>query len=282
MSQDAPASTLPAETCYHGVKAENGELLHRYGSHVHLIHDPLALTWLARLSHAGSQQPEVNRLITHLYRGLVREVINREFPKKSVRSETRMSQHTPHGYYTGDVIDPQTEVTSVDIARAGILPSMVCFESLCEILDPTRVRQDHILMNRVVDEQAHVTGAGMYGRKIAGPVAGRYLLVPDPMGATGGSLTAAIRFYLNELDGAPRHIFALNLMVTPEFIRRLTDEFPGMVSIYAYRIDRGLSPPEVLADMPGAQWALERGLTDHQYIVPGAGGMGEIMNNALS
>ncbi len=270
------------ETCYLAGETNGGELVHRYGPQVHLIHDPLALTWLSRVCHPACVQPEVNRLISMLYRGLVREVINREFPRRVVRSETRMRDHTPHGYYEGQIIDPSTEVTTVDIARAGILPSMVCFEALCEVLDPTRVRQDHILMNRLVDDRAQVTGAGMYGRKIAGPVAGRVLLFPDPMGATGGSLAAAMKFYLEELDGKPKRIFALNLMVTPEYVKRLTEEFPGIVSIYAYRLDRGLSDPDVLADVPGAQWAREKGLNDQQYIVPGAGGMGEVMNNALS
>lgn len=270
------------ETAYQQLANATGELRHHYGSHVHLIADPLALTRLARLCHPSCVQPEINRVVSQLYRSLVRELINREFPKRNVRSETRMRQYTEQGYYVGQIIDPATEVTTVDIARAGILPSMVCFEALCEILDPTKVRQDHILMNRTTNDQSQVTGAGMHGRKIAGPVKDRYLLFPDPMGATGGSLTEAIRFYLNDLDGAPKHIFAMNLIVTPEFIRRLTDEFPGQVSIYAHRLDRGMSPPDVLADALGAQWAREKGLNELQYIVPGAGGMGEIMNNALS
>ncbi len=259
-----------------------GEMQHCYGPRVHLLRDPLALTWLARLCHPQCVQPEVNRLISLLYRGLMREVINRELPRRVVRSDTRMREHTPLGVYEGQIIDPSTEVTTVDIARAGILPSMVCFEALCEVLDPTRVRQDHILMNRLVNDAAQVTGAGMFGRKIAGPVAGRTVLFPDPMGATGGSLTEAINFYLTELDGPPQHIFAINLMITPEYIRKLMTSLPENVHIYAYRLDRGLSPADVLADVPGAQWDRERGLTEHQYIVPGAGGMGEIMNNALT
>lgn len=271
-----------AETCYAELKTRGGELLHEYGDHVHLSADALALTWLARLSHPACVQPEVNTIVRLLYRGLVRAVINNEFPRKQVRSETRMSAHTDLGWYTGTVIDPDVGVTTVDIARAGILPSMVCFEALCEVLTAGLVRQDHILMNRITDAEAHVTGAGMYGRKIAGPTDGRFLLFPDPMGATGGSLTKAIQFYLDEMAGEPRHCFALNLIVTPEFIRQLTDAFPGKVSIYAYRLDRGLSPQEVLDDVPGRQWDRERGLNDMQYIVPGAGGMGEVMNNALS
>ncbi len=271
-----------AETAYLGFASRDGELQHRYGDHVHLIHDPLALTWLARLSHPACVQPEVNRLVALLYRGLVRETMNRQFPRRVVRTETRMRTYTERGYYEGQILDPETEVTTVDIARAGILPSMVCFEAFCEVLDPTRVRQDHILMNRTTNDQMQVTGAGIHGRKIAGPVKDRILVFPDPMGATGGSLAEAIRFYLEELDGPPAHIYALNLIVTPEFIKRLTTEFPGIVSIYAYRLDRGLSPDSVLQALPGEHWDLEKGLTDHQYIVPGAGGMGEIMNNALS
>jgi hypothetical protein len=37
----------------------------------------------------------------------------------------------------------------------------------------------------------------------------------------------------------------------------------------------------VLATVPGERWADERGLTDHHYIVPGGGGLGEIMNNSF-
>jgi hypothetical protein len=48
----------------------------------------------------------------------------------------------------------------------------------------------------------------------------------------------------------------------------------------ALRLDRGLSPSNVLNTAPGTHWDEERGLDDSQYIVPGAGGVGEILNNA--
>lgn len=281
-SSNSAAATHHPDRAYVDGEVRDGELVHDYGPHVHLIADPLALTWLSRLGHPDCQQPEVNRIVALLYRGLVREVVNRRFPRATRSIDTRMKGLTPAGVWTGSIIDPDVEVTSVDIARAGILPSMVCFESLCEILTPGKVRQDHILMNRTTDDRDKVTGAATAGRKIAGPIAGRFVLFPDPMGATGGSLSEAIHFYREQLDGEPRHCFALNLIVTPEFVRRLTDEFPGQVDIFAYRLDRGLSPPDVLAKRPGADWARERGLNEIQYIVPGAGGMGEVMNNALS
>jgi uracil phosphoribosyltransferase len=52
------------------------------------------------------------------------------------------------------------------------------------------------------------------------------------------------------------------------------------VIVYAARVDRGLSAPDVLDTVPGTRWEEERGLDDRQYIVPGGGGLGELMNNA--
>jgi uracil phosphoribosyltransferase len=36
----------------------------------------------------------------------------------------------------------------------------------------------------------------------------------------------------------------------------------------------------VLSTVPGTFWDEERGLDERHYIVPGAGGVGEILNNA--
>ena len=81
------------------------------------------------------------------------------------------------------------------------------------------------------------------------------------------------------MPGKVRKIVNIHLIVTPEYLMKMTTEHPD-VSIYAIRLDRGLSSPDVLATVPGTRWADERGLTEHQYIVPGGGGFGEIMNNA--
>ena len=51
--------------------------------------------------------------------------------------------------------------------------------------------------------------------------------------------------------------------------------------VYALRLDRGLSDDDVLQTVPGTYWDRERGLTDHQYIVPGGGGLGEVLNNSF-
>jgi uracil phosphoribosyltransferase len=99
------------------------------------------------------------------------------------------------------------------------------------------------------------------------------------MGATGSSLSTALSMYKNKVPGTMRKVIAVNLIITPEYVRRLTSDHPDAI-IFALRLDRGMSPPEVLSSMPGTFPDLERGLDDKQYIVPGAGGMGEVMNNA--
>ena len=73
---------------------------------------------------------------------------------------------------------------------------------------------------------------------------------------------------------------AVHLIVTPEYLRHVRTKHPDVV-VYAMRLDRGLSPVDVLASVPGERWEEEKGLTDHHYIVPGGGGLGEIMNNSF-
>ena len=72
----------------------------------------------------------------------------------------------------------------------------------------------------------------------------------------------------------------MHLIVTPEYIKRIKKDHPD-VKIFALRLDRGLSEDSVLASIPGHLWDKERGLTDNHYIVPGAGGVGEILNNSF-
>jgi hypothetical protein len=47
------------------------------------------------------------------------------------------------------------------------------------------------------------------------------------------------------------------------------------------RLDRGLSSKKVLASKLGSKPKGEIGLNEHGYIVPGAGGVGELMHNSF-
>jgi uracil phosphoribosyltransferase len=155
----------------------------------------------------------------------------------------------------------------------------VCFDFLNKTLTPRLVRQDHVVMSRLTDAQGKVTGSHFGDSKIGGDVDGAFVLFPDPMGATGGSLSEAIRHYKTLVQGSAKKFITVNLIVTPEYLRRMTSDHPDVV-VYALRLDRGASSPEVLSCKPGTRWSEESGLTDKQYIVPGGGGFGEIMNNA--
>ena len=269
-----------SDIAYQQVAFRINELNHEYGSQVHITCDPYALTRLARLCSPETIQPEVGRLVRELYVDLIRTVVNNEFPRKVSRIASRMIQYTNRGYYEGVIVDPDTEVTTVDIARAGMIPSQTCFDALCGLLSPGHVRQDHLIMSRITGDGDRVTGAGIGGIKLAGPIDGRIVIFPDPMGATGSSLSTAIQFYKDNVQGTPKSIIAMNLIITPEFIARITADHPE-VSIYAFRLDRGLSTDDILKTIPGTRPGEERGLTDTQYIVPGGGGFGEILNNAL-
>ena len=273
--KEAPTSDVQFES----VKYRPSEIEHRYGRDVHILADPLALTMLARLCAKGTVQPEVNRLVGELYRMLVHEVVAAEFPRQSIAQPTRMIDATPRGVWRGETIAATTPAVVVAVARAGLLPSQSTFDFLNQVLQPEGVRQDHLALARTVDEKGGVTGAGLYASKIGGPVDGAVLLIPDPMGATGSTISKVVEQYSPELYGRPHKTIAVHLIITPEYLRHVTRQHPGVV-VYALRLDRGLSPADVLTTVPGTRWDEERGLTDHHYIVPGAGGLGEVMNNS--
>ncbi|NQZ19702.1 MAG: uracil phosphoribosyltransferase, partial [Bdellovibrionales bacterium] len=69
-------------------------------------------------------------------------------------------------------------------------------------------------------------------------------------------------------------------IVTPEFIKKVIETHPD-VHIYAVRVDRGFSSEEALKATPGQLWDREKGLNENDYIVPGAGGVGELINNSF-
>jgi uracil phosphoribosyltransferase len=256
------------------------EIEHRYGPNVHLLDDPVALAWLARMGSREVTQPELGRLVRRLYEHLALVVLAAELPRARIDVPTRMVSSTrPEAVYRGVAVDRRTKVVTVGIARAGTVPSQITYETLNELVEPEGVRQDHLFMSRVTDAQGRVTGTAWHDAKIGTQVQGRLVLFPDPMGATGGSMSMAIEHYKTKLDGRPAAVIAMNLIVTPEYVARITRDHPD-ARVWAFRVVRALSPPDVLATVPRTHPERERGLDDHQYIVPGAGGLGELLNNA--
>lgn len=256
------------------------EIEHRYPRNVHILSNPFLLTHLARLCSPETHQPAINQLIETIYRGLIDIVLNAEFPRSQVSTVTRMAEsHPKEGVVQGELLDNRQAAVTVNLARAGTLPSHVCYDALNHALDPRKIRQDHISINRATDNNDKVVGCNVSGHKIGGGVKDAIVLFPDPMGATGGTLVSALDIYKKQVEGPARKYIAVHLIVTPEYLMRVTKAYPELV-IYALRLDRGLSPTEVLGTVPGTHWERERGLNDKQYIVPGGGGFGEILNNS--
>ena len=267
------------EKLYESIDYRAWELSHEYGPRVHIFPEPYLLTQLAVLCSPDTVQPQVNDIIENCYRSLFVRVFNREFPRLLRTVDTRMVESTDRGRYHGIAIDPTTPAVTVNIARAGTYPSHIGFHMMNQFLDPTVIRQDHLVVDRITDPEGHVIGAKILGSKVGGSVKGKILLVPDPMAATGSSLLQALRFYHRQVEGPPAKIVPIHLIVTPEYLRAILAEFPE-VEVYAIRLDRGMSAPEILDTVPGSRWPEERGLDDQQYIVPGGGGFGEILNNS--
>lgn len=272
--------TIPVDSQFRSLPMPARGVEHRYGERVFLHSFPYPISLLTRLSSPATVQPLFNGILKDLYRFLLAQVVAFELPRVQVTQPTRMQVHNPEGVLRTEIVDPAQQVVIVDVARAGILPSALFFEGICTLLDPASVRQDHIFMNRRTNEKGEVVGVDMSGSKIGGPVGGQVVIIPDPMGATGSSMVRTMQLYREKCSGAPLRFVAVNLIVTPKYIKRLVTEAPD-VHVHALRLDRGLSSQAVLDRVPGELWDQERGLNAEDYIVPGAGGVGELINNAL-
>lgn len=270
---------------YLGTKFHLSEIEHGYGKNIHILSDPTLFSYLAALCSVETKQPLINTYVENIYRGLINTVVNNEFPRKPTRVVTRMAaKHPQEGSFTADLLDRDQSAVCVNLARAGTLPSHTCYSALNYLLDPEVVRQDHIMISRQTNEQHQVTGAMPAGCKIGGAVSDSIVLIPDPMGATGSTVIQALDLYKSAFGGSikpgrAKKFIAMHLIVTPEYLKNIQKHHSDLI-VYALRLDRGLSPADVLTSRPGEKWGLEKGLNSEQYIVPGGGGFGEILNNA--
>lgn len=252
---------------------------HHYGPNVHFSDSVWMQSLLVRIGSPDTQVREIPELIRAAYRLQLSEILAAEFPVIQTQRATRMAASDPRGVYHGPILCPGTRLVIASIIRAGILPAQTCYEEACRVLPAKNVRLDFLNMSRTVDDSGQVTGVRFDGSKIGGPIDDAVVLIPDPMGATGGTVQRTIEVYRESAGGRPKAFVAGHLMVTPEYVQRLGESHPDL-RIYAGRFDRGLSPEEILDTPPGTHKDLERGLTDTQYIVPGAGGVGELLTNS--
>jgi uracil phosphoribosyltransferase len=160
---------------------------HHYGSNFHLVGDTFLQTLLTELCQQQTMQPQINRLVQLLYNGLIVHAANSLFPQKNSNVQTRMKASLE-----SNILNPETKAVSVNLARAGTYPSHICYEYLHWFLKSENIRQDHIFAARKTDDADKVTGTNLSSFKIGGSVENSYVLFPDPMGATGGTIISAI------------------------------------------------------------------------------------------
>ncbi len=253
---------------------------HRYPPQVKILNDSYLSHLTTRLSGSDCAQPTFNQLIQKVYQQLFVHVLNAEFPKQQKTFATRMTDLHKDVVLHAEVFDRDQKAVTVDVARAGMLPSQLFFDELNQVLEPHNIRQDHIFASRITNDRGEVTHTEMYESKIGGPVDDAIVIIPDPMGATGNSLCEVIKHYKEKVPGRAAKFIAVHMMITPEYIKNVTETHPD-VQIYTARLDRGFSSKKALQAAPGTHWSEEKGLNDNQYIVPGAGGVGELINNSF-
>lgn len=270
---------MQGDSQYSNLNFKLPEIEHKYGENVHILANPYLQTLLAKLGRPETEQPLLNNYVQTLYRHLFSAAVNICFPTENVSWETRMKEFNPEGVFEGDVVSPKSKAVVVNLARAGTYPSHLCYDELNYLIEPKNIRQDHFYLNRKVDDEGKVVGVDVSGSKIGGGQDGAVVFYPDPMGATGGSLSHCVTHYKENVPGKAHKYVALHIIVTPEYIQRMSKDHPD-VKIISIRLDRGLSDTETLKTIPGTNPEKEKGLNDNQYIVPGAGGVGEILNNS--
>jgi uracil phosphoribosyltransferase len=146
---------------------------------------------------------------------------------------------TPLGPADGKVV--KTDVVVVPVLRAGL----GMLDAVLELLPAARV--GHIGLQR--DEATAI--ASKYYTKLPSDLVASYVLMIDPMLATGGSAVAAID--LIKAAGA-RTIRMICIVAAPEGVALVERHHPDVL-VYTPVVDRELNP--------------------HKFIVPGLGDFGD-------
>jgi uracil phosphoribosyltransferase len=256
------------------------QIEHAYPEQIKILDNPYLTHLCGLLSTQDCQQPQFNQLIKRVFQQLFIHVMNNEWPRQPITLKTRMTDLHSEVRLKTQLLDQKQRGVCVDVARAGMLPTQIFFDELNQLIHPDGNRQDHVFASRATNDQGEVTHTELSSSKIGGDIEDAIVMIPDPMGATGSSLCEVIDFYKTQVQGTAQKYVAIHMIITPEYIRKITETHPDVV-VYAARLDRGFSSPEALAEIPGRLWDQEKGLNENQYIVPGAGGVGELINNSF-
>jgi uracil phosphoribosyltransferase len=199
---------------------------------VHLIDHPLAHDALVTLRNAQTSPEHFRRATTRISLLLAAEAL------RSVPTAATIV-HTPLGPADGRLVGANIVVVPVLRAGLGML------EAVLELAPSARV--GHIGLQR--DEMTAI--AAQYYTKLPGRLDDAFVLMVDPMLATGGSAVAALDLLR---EAGARSMRLLCIVAAPEGIALVEREHPE-VTIYTPAVDRGLN--------------------QRKYIVPGLGDFGD-------
>ena len=197
-----------------------------------MVEHPVVHDALATLRDV-STSPEVFRRMAIRISLLLAAEATRDVPSHAVSVQTPLGSAAGRRVGTGVVVVP--------VLRAGL----GMLDAVLELLPNARV--GHIGLQR--DELTAV--ASQYYSKLPPDLRGSYVLMIDPMLATGGSAVAALD--LLKLAGASE-IRMICIVAAPEGIALVERHHPN-VHIYTPAVDQGLNA--------------------HKFIVPGLGDFGD-------
>ena len=168
---------------------------------------------------------------------------------RNIRVEDKAIE-TPVGATTGTALaDPRPLV--VPILRAGL----GMLEGMMRILPTAEVG----FLGMVRDEETLEVHA--YAERLPADLKGRQVFVLDPMLATGGTLNMAIDFLL---DRGVSDVTAICLVSAPEGVEAVSKKFDGRANVTVHTA------------------ALDEGLNEAAYIVPGLGDAGDRLYGVVS
>lgn len=202
-------------------------------SKVHVFDHPLIQHKLSIMRDKSTGTKEFRELLDEISMLMVYEV-TRDLPTEDVEVETPIT-------VTKSKTLAGLPIGVIPILRAGL--GMV--GGIMNLVPNAKI--GHIGLYRDPETLQPVE----YYCKLPADAEQRLLLVLDPMLATGGSASAAIRFLKQR---GCNHIRLVNLIAAPEGVKRIEEDHPD-VDIYVAAMDEHLN--------------------NHGYIVPGLGDAGD-------
>ena len=199
---------------------------------LHIVEHPLVHDALMELRDARTEPPAFRRAANRISVLLAAEAL-RDVPA------AQATVMTPLGPADGRVV--RTDVVVVPVLRAGL----GMLDAVLELLPAARV--GHIGLQR--DEATAI--ASKYYTKLPSNLVDSYVLMIDPMLATGGSAVAALDMLTK---AGAQHLRLVCIVAAPEGIAAVEQAYP-QVPIFAPVVDRELNA--------------------HKFIVPGLGDFGD-------